>query len=179
VRYGSIPFDTPECNAYVERCHGLCNQFFWSRHHFATVPDVRKPYPDFLRQIRHDYEVPEHPGMTPAQLRQQLSEHRVHLVNPDWHWTEGGDVPLVAGTVHCVRLTDTQARLSAFGRSFALDTDYRHSYVRATLSVAEQCLRFFFQESEVDDPQLIAAQPFDLPDPIHTYDPDLAETLLL
>jgi hypothetical protein len=85
----------------------------------------------------------------------------------------------MAGTVHCVRLTDTQARLSAFGRGFTLDEAYRRSYVRATLQVAEQHLRFFYQESPEEEPQLIDERPFELADPVRPYDPTLAEDLLL
>lgn len=83
-------------------------------------------------------------------------------------------MPLVAGTVHCVRLTDTQARLSAFGQSFTLDPKYRRSYIRASLSVAEQRLRFYFQETAKADAQLVATRSFQLPGEVHPYTPTLA-----
>jgi hypothetical protein len=156
----------------------LCDQFFWSRHQFATVPDVREHYPDFLQQLRQDYEVPDQPGVAPLQLRQQLVDQRVRSLKSHWAWSEGMSLPLVEGTVHCVRLTDTQARLSALGRSFTLETEYRRTYVRASLSVAEQCLRFYFQEAPDDVPQLIDTRPFELPESVQPYDPTLAEDLL-
>lgn len=163
----------------MERCHGLCDQFFWSRHQFATVQEVREHYPDFLQQLRQDYDVPGRPKFTPAQLRQQLEDRRVRSLQSNLAWSEGMTLPLVEGTVHCVRLTDTQARLSAFGRSFTLDTEYRRSYIRASLAVVEQCLRFYFQESPEDDPQLIVTRSFELPERVRPYDPTLAESLLL
>ena len=49
---------------------------------------------------------------------------------------------------------------SAFGRSFTLDTEHRCSYIRASLAVAEQRLRFYFQESPEDALQLIATRSF-------------------
>jgi hypothetical protein len=163
----------------VERCHGLCDQFFWSRHQFATVQDVREHYPDFLHQLRHDYEVPDQPEVTPLQLRQQLEDQRVRSLKPNWAWSEGLTLPLVKGLVHCVRATDTQARLSAFGHSFTLDAEYRRSYIRASLAVAEQRLRFYFQEAPEEDPQLIDTRPFELPERVQPYDPTLAEKMLL
>ena len=163
----------------MERCHGLCDQFFWSRHQFATVQEVRAQYPEFLHQMRYAYEVPGHPGITPAQLRQQYTDQRIRSLNPNWTWKEGRKLPLVAGTVHCVRLTDTQGRLSAFGRSFTLESTYRHSYIRASLAVAEQRLRFFFQESAEDAPQLVDSRLFELPSAVRSYDSALADDLLL
>jgi hypothetical protein len=163
----------------VERCHGLCDQFFWSRHQFATVQEVQEHYPDFLQQLRHDYEVPDQPGVTPTQLRQQLEDQRVRSLKPSWAWSEGLTLPLVEGTVHCIRATDTQARLSAFGRSFTLDAEHRRSYIRASLAVAEQRLRFYFQEAPEEDPQLIDTRPFELPERVQSYDPTLAEKMLL
>lgn len=143
------------------------------------MPEVQDHYPDFLHQLRHDYEVPDYPGLTPAQLRQQLQDQRVCSLPRSWSWTEGDTLPVVAGTVHCVRLTDTQARLSAFGRSFTLAEDYRRSYIRASLAVAEQQLRFFFQESPEEDPQLVEVRPFELSERVHPYNRNLAEDLLL
>lgn len=163
----------------MERCHGLCDQFLWSRQRFTTIQEVREAYPYFLHQLRQDYAVPGHSQVTPAELRQQLADRRVRSLSRSWSWTEGGKLPLVAGTVHCVRLTDTQARLSAFGRNYTLDDSYRRSYIRASLAVAEQRLRFFFQESSEDEPQLVATRPFELPERVHPYDPGLAENLLL
>lgn len=163
----------------MERCHGLCDQFFWSRHRFASVEEVREHYPAFLRQIRQAYEVPGHPGVSPKQLRQQLEDGRVRSLSPNWAWEPGDSLPLVAGTVHCIRLTDTQARLTAFGRSFTLDEAYRRSYVRATLQVAEQHVQFSFQEAPEEELRLIDERPFELADPVRPYDPALAEDLLL
>jgi hypothetical protein len=66
----------------------------------------------------------------------------------------------------------------ALGRSFTLEAEYRRTYVRASLSVAEQCLRFYFQEAPDDVPQLIDTRPFELPESVQPYDPTLAEDLL-
>jgi hypothetical protein len=78
-----------------------------------------------------------------------------------------------------MRLTDSQARLSAFGRDFRLEDTYRHTYIRATLQVAQQQLQFFFQESAEHEPQLIDKEPFSLADEVLPYDPNLLHDLLL
>jgi hypothetical protein len=129
--------------------------------------------------MRYAYEVPNQPGVTPSQLRQQLNDHRVRSLSRNLDWSEGRELPLIAGTVHCVRLIDTHACLSAFGRTFTLESTYRRSYIRASLAVAEQRISFFFQESPEEDPILIDVRSFQLPEAVRSYDPNLAQDLLL
>jgi hypothetical protein len=125
------------------------------------------------------YTVADQDGATPAHLRQQLPDQRIRSLQEDVHWTGSKSLPLVDGKVHCMRLTDNQARLSAFGRDFKLEGAYRHTYVRATLPVARQQLRFFFQESAEHEPQLIDTAPFPLEDEVLPNDPNLLHDLLL
>jgi hypothetical protein len=125
------------------------------------------------------YTVSNREGATPDQLRHHLPDQRIRSLPENAHWTTGKSLPLVEGKVHCMRLTDNQARLCAFGQDFKLEDPYRHTYIRATLQVAQQQLQFFFQESAEHEPQLIDRKPFSLADEVLPYDPNLLHDLLL
>jgi hypothetical protein len=163
----------PVCNAYVERFHGLCDQFFWTRHHFTNVTEIVPPYEAFLQTFREKY-VPEPLGeQTPAQLRQALPDGRVATLPQDLIWTAGRSLPLVTGRVHCLRRTDSRAHLEVLGQHFVLEPKYRRSYIRATLTVATQQMAFYYQPAPDQEPELVGTQPFPLPGPIVPWDASL------
>lgn len=163
----------PECNAYVERFHGLCDQFFWTRHRFAGLADIPQPYGEFLQSFREKHTPESLAGETPAQRRQALPDHRVATLPQGLSWKAGRPLPLVAGRVHCLRLTDRQARLEVLGRSFTLEPRYRRSYIRATLTVADQQVAFYYQEAPDQEPEQVGTRPFPLPGPIEAWDASL------
>jgi transposase-like protein len=167
------PFDMPECNGYVERFHGLCDQFFWTRHRFTDTADVAQHYPAFLQAMREQYAPERLAGRTPAEARQALPDGRVYTLPEGLTWTAGTSLPLVAGRVHCVRRTDSQGRLSVLGRYFTLGADYRWTYIRATLSVADQQVAFYYQETPEGKPELVSRQPFPLHDAVEPWDASL------
>jgi hypothetical protein len=125
------------------------------------------------------YAVPDQGPATPEQVRQRLADHRVRSLPDQSHWTPGASLPLTDGRVHCVRLTDHHAFMSAFGCEFELPKAYRHAYVRATLHVADQQLHFFFQESPDHKPEHIDTRAFTLPDEVIPYDASLIQDVLL
>lgn len=163
----------PECNAYVERFHGLCDQFFWTRHHFADPAAIPQLYGEFLQAFREEYAPASLAGATPRQRRQALPDHRVATLPQGLAWTAGQSLPLVTGRVHCLRRTDSQGRLEVLGRYFTLEPKYRHSYIRATLTVADQQVTFYYQEAPDQEPELVGMQPFPLPQPIEPWDASL------
>ena len=163
----------PECNGYVERFHGLCDQFFWTRHHFSNAADVATHYPVFLQEFREGYCPERLEGRTPAEVRQALPDGRVRSLPAYVIWTPGRSLPLVTGRVHCVRRTDSRGRLSVLRRHFTLGLEYRHTYIRVTLEVADQQVAFYYQASAEQAPQLVATEPFSLPEPIEAFDPSL------
>jgi hypothetical protein len=169
----------PECNGYVERFHGLCDQFFWTRHHFTDTADVAQHYPAFLETFRERYAPESLAGRTPREARQALPDGRVYTLLEDLPWTSGRSLPLVAGRVHCVCCTDSQGRLSVLGRYFALGPEYRHAYIRATLTVADQQVAFYYQEDPEEKPELVSKQPFPLHDAAESWDVSLIMTHLL
>ena len=163
----------PECNAYVERFHGLCHQFFWTRHRFGSPADIVQPYGEFLQAFREDHTLEALAGQTPTQRRQALPDGRVITLPQGLTWTAGRSLPLVTGRVHCLRRTDSQGRLSVLGRYFTLESKYRCSYIRATLTVAEQQVAFYYQEAPDQEPELVDTRPFVLPGPIEPWNAEL------
>jgi hypothetical protein len=153
----------------VERFHGLCNQFFWSRHRFANAAEVAQHYPDFLQAFREEYASSRLADQTPAQARQTVPDGRVRTLPENLVWIPGRSLPLVDGRVHCIRLTDSQGRLSVLGRHFCLEPCYRRAYIRATLTVAEQQVSFYYQEAATDKPELVTTKPFPLSDAVEPW----------
>lgn len=167
------PFYMPECNAYVERFHGLCDQFFWTRHRFPSPADIVQPYEVFLQTFREEHTPESLAGQTPTQRRQALPDNRATTLPQGLTWTRGRSLPLVTGRVHCLRRTDSQARLKVLGRYFTLDPKYRRSYIRATLTVADQQVAFYYQEAADQKPELVDTRPFPLLGPIQPWDASL------
>jgi len=102
-----------------------------------------------------------------------LPDGRVATLPQGLTWTTGKSLPLVTGRVHCLRRTDNQGRLEVLGRYFTLDPKYRHSYIRATLTVADQQVAFYYQEAADQEPELVSTRPFPLPAPIEPWDASL------
>lgn len=117
--------------------------------------------------------MPRLAGQTPAQARQTSPDGRVRTLPADLIWTPGTSLPLVAGRVHSVRLTDSQGRLVVFGRPFSLGLGYRRTYIRATLTVARQEVSFYYQETPEEKPHLLTTEPFPLPDTVKPWDQSL------
>lgn len=170
------PFYTAEANSHVERFHGLCNQFFWSRRRFADPNEVAQKYPAFLQSFRQTYHPEQLDGQTPAQARQQLPHARQMNWATHMTWSSGRSLPLVDGRVHCVRRTDTQGNLKVLNRPFTLDFEHNPTYIRATVAVADQCVAFYYQEHPDEEPECIDVQKFPFSQEVehwplaHTFD---------
>lgn len=167
------PFDMPQCNGYVERLHGLCDQWFWTRHHFTDVSDVAQRYPAFLQEFREGYHSQRLAGQTSTEARWTLLDGRVNCLPETVTWAPGRSLPLVAGRVHCVRLTDSHGRLSVLRRHFVLGREYQHTYIRATLEVAERQVTFYYQASAEEALEVVTTKPFPLLAPIQAWDSSL------
>ncbi len=173
------PLDMPECNGYVERFHGLCDQFFWARHRFSDIADVAQRYSAFLQEFREGHPIKRQENLTPIAARQALAGGEIRQMPDGVAWTPGRSLPLVDGRVHCVRRTDSRGRLSVLGREFLLGSEYRHTFIRATLEVALQRVTFYYQASEESKPEVVAWNDFPIAGPVDPWDPSLPEKYLL
>jgi len=164
-----IPFDTPERNGYVEHFHGECDQFFWSRRRFKNVAQAQQAYPAFLDYFRHQRRLPAIGYRTPAQMR------------ATWRRTAGGRLasnfglhrrerlPLVAGTIHCVRLADRHGQVNILNRIVELGTDYAKHYVVARIAVAKKQMTLYHQPEADAAWQKITTHPFPLRETIRNF----------
>lgn len=166
-----IPFYTPERNGYVERFHGECDQFFWSRKRFETIPQVQAAYPDFLDYFRNHRQLPAIQNHTPSEMRASWSDIQAQLLEPDFWLHQRKRLPIVAGIIHCVRLADRQGQVNILNLHITLGTAYAKHYVLARIDTANQQMILYHQsdaEAELDE---IESHPFSLKEPVREFDP--------
>ena len=173
VQVWFIPFYTPERNGYVERFHGECDQFFWSRQQFKTVPKVREAYPDFLDYFRNQRHLPAIQDRTPAEMRVSWPDVPVHLLQPDFCLHQQERLPIVAGTIHCARLADRQGQVNILNHHITLGSDYAGHYVLARIDTAKQQVALYHQPDAEAELEEIKIRPFPLKDAVHQFDPTL------
>ena len=171
VQVWFIPFYTPERNGYVERFHGECDQFFWSRQQFETVPQVREAYPDFLDYFRNQRQPPAIRARTPTEMRASWPDVPVRLLPPDFCLHQQERLPIVAGTIHCARLADRQGQVDILNRHITLGRDYAKHYVLARIDTAKQQVAFYHQPDAETEPEEIRICPFPLKNPAHQLNP--------
>jgi hypothetical protein len=166
-----IPFDTPERNGYAERFHGECDQFFWSRRVFETIPQVQTAYPAFLRYFRNERHLPAIGNRTPTEMRTTWPEAAVRFLTPDFCLHQRKRLPIVAGTIHCVRLADRQGQVNILNHHIALGPDYGKHYVLARIDVTRQMMTLYHQPTAEAELEEIETLPFPLVEPVYEFDP--------
>jgi transposase len=171
VQVWFIPFYTPERNGYAERFHGECDQFFWSRKRFETVPQVRVAYPDFLDYFRNQRQLPAIQNHTPTEMRASWPDVPVRLLQPDFCLHQRRQLPIVAGTIHCVRLADRQGQVNILNHHIILGSDYAKHYVLARIDTANQQMTLYHQPDAEAELERIKTHPFPLKDPVRPLDP--------
>jgi len=171
VQVWFIPFYTPERNGYVERFHGECDQFFWSRQQFQTVPKVRAVYPDFLDYFRHQRQLPAIQDRTPAEMRSSWPDATACLVPPDFRLHQRERLPIIAGIIHCARLADCHGQVNILNRHITLGNDYARHYVLARIDTAQQHMTIYHQPDAEAELEMIKNCPFPLKDTVHQFDP--------
>ncbi len=165
-----IPFSTPERNGFVESFHGQCHHFFWSRQTFSTIAEVQASYPAFLKAFRHDHHLPAIANQTPAEVRAQ-HQSRLRCLPPDFCLAQPAQLPLVAGTVHCVRLADSHGNVNMLNHHLHLGKAYADHYVWARIETGQQEMTLYHQPDAEAIPQAFDVRPFPLPEPAIDYDP--------
>ncbi len=166
-----IPFYTPERNGYVERFHGECDQFFWSRKLFETVPQVRAAYPDFLDYFRNQRQLPAIQNHTPTEMRASWPDAPIQLLEPDFCLYQRKQLPLVAGIIHCARLADRQGQVNILNHHITLGSTYAKHYILARIDTASQQMTLYHQPDAEAELEETETHPFPLKDPVHQLDP--------
>lgn len=173
VQVWFIPCYTPELNGYVERFHGECDQFFWSRRKFENISQVRGTYPDFLDNFRTQRRLPAIQEHTPEEMRAAgADDTSIQHLLPDFSLHRRKRLPIVAGTIHCVRLADSQGQVNILNRHIALGRKYARHYVLARIDTATQRACLYHQPSVEAEIEELKSCNFPLKDPVHQFDPD-------
>lgn len=166
-----IPFYTPKRNGYVERFHGECDQFFWSRQQFETVSKVREAYPDFLDYFRNQRQLPAIQNRAPVEMRTAWPNTTVRLLQSNFHLHQWERLPIVAGIIHCVRLADRQGQINILNRHIVLGSNYARHYILARIDTAKQQMALYHQPDAEAELDKIKLSPFPLGDTVHQLDP--------
>lgn len=178
VQVWFIPTYPPQRNGFVESFHSQCHQFFWSRHTFAAREDVQAKYPAFLQSFRQEHHLPAIDGRTPAQVRtRENGDNALRRLPADFRLAQPQQLPIVAGTVHCVRLADRRGDVSILNHRLTLGEAYARHYVLAEIQTNQQRMTLYHQPDAETPRQRIAAFPFPLPKPAIAYDPTFSYLL--
>jgi putative transposase len=171
VQVWFIPFYTPERNGYVERFHGECDQFFWSRQQFQTVSKVQADYPDFLDYFRNQRQLPAIQDRTPAEMRSAWPDVTACLLPPDFRLHQRERLPITAGIIHCARLANGHGQVNILNRHITLGNDYAGHYVLARIDTAQQQMTIYQQPEAEAELEKIKNCPFPLKEAVHQFDP--------
>jgi transposase len=172
VQVWFIPTYTPERNGFAESFHSQCNRFFWSRQAFSDQASVQAKYPAFLHSFRQAHHLPAIEGQTPAQARAQAKRQTsLRYVPANFSLAQPRHLPIVAGTIHCVRLVDHCGNVRILNHQLTLGEEYAHHYVLAKIETSRQQMVLYHQPDEAAQLQPFASFPFPLPQPAIAYDP--------
>jgi transposase len=155
----------------VERFHGECDQFFWSRRRFETVPQVREAYPDFLDYFRTQRQLPAIQGHTPEEMRTSWPDISPQRLQPTFCLHQQERLPIVAGIIHCVRLADNQGQVNVLNRHITLGSDYARHYILAQIDTAKQQVALYHQKDAKAETEQVKSCPFILKEEVHPFDP--------
>ncbi|MDX1475783.1 MAG: helix-turn-helix domain-containing protein [Reinekea sp.] len=173
-----IPTYTPERNGFVESFHSQCDQFFWSRHTFTDQASVQTKYPAFLRSFRQAHHLPAIEGQTPAQVRsQEKRQTSLRYIPANFSLAQPRQLPIVVGTIHCVRLADRCGNVRILNHHLTLGEEYAHHYVLAKIETGRQQMVLYHQADEAAQLQKFASFPFPLPESTIAYDPTFSYLL--
>jgi hypothetical protein len=171
VKVWFIPFHTPERNGFVERFHGECDQFFWSRRRFENIPQIQAAYPAFLDHFRHQRQLPAIQNHTPVEMRASWSDMPVLHLHSDFCLHRRKRLPLVDGTIYCVRLSDRHGQVNVLNHHIALGSIYAKHYVLARIDTAHQQMTLYHQPDAEVELVEIHSCPFPLREPVLAFDP--------
>ena len=95
----------------------------------------------------------------------------VRLLPPDFCLHQRRQLPIVAGTIHCVRLADRRGQVNILNHHITLGSDYAKHYVLARIDTASQHMTLYHQPDVEAELEEIKTHPFPLKGPVHPFDP--------
>lgn len=171
-----IPFATPERNGHVEAFHQECQRLFWRRHRFDDIEGVQAAYPDFLHSFRQERRLPALDRETPAAWRAASPESAAPYLGSNFSLHQRERLPLVNGTIVCVRLADHHGGITVLNREVELGQSYANTYLLARIDVAEEQMTISHQPGEAAKRERLKTVAFPIDEPRCDFEPTLVDT---
>jgi transposase len=168
-----IPFYTPKRNGFVEAFHSECLHRFWSRTRFEHLCQVQASYPLFLHYFRHQRRLPAIEAQTPQERRAALfDDTKEHYLPSDFNLHQRPRLPIVAGTIHCLRLADNHGQVNMLNHRIDLGVTFARHYILAQIRTAQQQMTLYHQPDAQADLEVIGTYPFPLSNPVCDFAAD-------
>jgi hypothetical protein len=168
------PYYDAKRNHQIETFHSLWLRFFWSRHQFGDLAQVRRLTPAFRRWWQAHYCPPALDGQTPAQVRQGA---HLRLLTPELQrLIPAGRLPITAGRIHFMRKVTGDGLIHLLNEPWPVDRKLAGEYVRATVNTTEHCLTIW-RQADADSPwRRLKTRQFRLKEPVHDLLPAFRQT---
>ena len=167
-----LPIAEPECNGEVEEFNGLWGgRAFWKRHRFASVGQVERTSPTFVRWYLTDYTPPVLEGLTPQQAQRHEGKRRLtaaqigHLPNP---------LPITAGRLHFIRKVKPDGTIGVLNETWKVSKRLAGKYVWITITTHCRRLEIWYQRSAKHDWRLLKTRAYDIPETVARLKPEFA-----
>jgi putative transposase len=158
-----LPVGEPKRNRVVERLHGLWSQTFWRTHRFATLAEVRRAAPQFVRFYTEHYHPPALQGATPSQAQQQVTRRQLTAQEVGLLPSE---LPLTAGRLHFLRLVTAEGQITLLNESWTVGKRLAGQYVWATITTTRRRLQIYHRQSEGARVRLVREFRYTLHEPV-------------
>jgi hypothetical protein len=163
------PYYDARRNYQIETFHSLWLRFFWTRHTFRDLAQVRRLTPGFRRWWHAHYYPPALDGLTPDQARQ--GAHLRQLTPALQQHIPSGRLPITAGRIHFMRRVSHDGFIHLLNEPWLVARQLAGEYVRATINVAAQRLTIW-RQADADSPwRRLKTRQFRLKEPVHTLLP--------
>ena len=144
---------------------------FWKRHRFASVGQVERTSPTFVRWYLTDYTPPVLEGLTPQQAQRHEGKRRLtaaqigHLPNP---------LPITAGRLHFIRKVKPDGTIGVLNETWKVSKRLAGKYVWITITTHCRRLEIWYQRSAKHDWRLLKTRAYDIPETVARLKPEFA-----
>src|SRR5512139_4054120 len=165
-----LPVAQPEHNGEVEEFNGLWGgPAFWERHRFASVKQVERTSPTFIRWYLTDYTPPVLADLTPTQAHRHEGPRRLTASQirnvPD-------PLPITAGRLHFIRKVKPDGTISLLNENWKVSKRLADKYVWATIITHCRRLEVWYQRSAHHDWHLRKTYVYPIPETVARLRPE-------
>jgi putative transposase len=161
-----IPVYSPRKNAIIESFNSDWDQAFWQRERFRDLAHVQTESLIFERWYRTRYEPPALQGLTPTEAR---ADFRPRLLPVDFDPL--APRPLTAGTVHFLRLINSQGQVNVLNEGWLVKPKLAGEYVWVTIATADQRLSIYHQQTAQAARELVIEYDYEIAEKVQPLVP--------